>query len=93
MAVVITRRAGGQYGFVWSSVFVPNSGSVSDQTLPGALPSCPDCEGQGRGQRGDPLQLSDGFSRVRLRARLEMIGNLLMKSWISLMLSFMRSNL
>jgi hypothetical protein len=32
MAVVITRRAGGQYGFVWSSVFVPNSGSVSDQT-------------------------------------------------------------
>lgn len=44
------------------------------------LPLCPDREGQGRGQRGDPLQLGDGLSRARLRARLQMVGDLLEKS-------------
>ena len=44
------------------------------------LPLCPDREGQGQGQRGDPLQLGDGLSRVRFRARLQMVGDLLEKS-------------
>jgi hypothetical protein len=47
---------------------------------PGVLLACPDREGPGRSHHGDELQLGDGLSRVRFRARIQMTGDLLEKS-------------
>jgi hypothetical protein len=51
--------------------------TTSQQTAPsfadpGVLPASLDREDPGRTQRGDALQLGDGLSRVRFRARLQM---------------------
>jgi hypothetical protein len=48
-------------------------------SAPGVLPACLDREGPGRSHHGDALQLGDGLSRVRFRARLQMAGDLLEK--------------
>jgi hypothetical protein len=55
-------------------------GAPQESADPGVLLACPDREGAGRSQRGDALQLGDGLSRVRFRARLQMIGDLFEKS-------------
>ena len=59
-----------------------HSNSADDGSRdPRVLPSCGLYrEGQGRGQRGDPLQLGDSLSLVRQRASLHMTDDLLKKS-------------